>query len=233
MAEELQRPDTSQSVLIVDEDEVVLRTLTLQLQDRGWDVLTAESSTKARQFFHEHPTTIALISISLSDMNGLELSRALRQQVPDLIVILMTGYPTLDVAIEGLHYDAYDYLVKPFRIEQLMMVIERARRVLALIRENRELKRTVAGLQAELERMAQPPEPVEEEPMETGVEEEIPLGSTPYADYRGKASGGGTGAIASYERQMRPAPPEFTEEEPTGPPEGTDQEEEQPQPSGQ
>jgi len=230
MSEDFQQLDIPQSVLIVDEDQVVLKTLTLQLQDRGWDVRVANNSTKALELFSDQPTTVALVAIGMSDMDGMELAETLRRQVPDLVVILMTGYPTLSHAIEGLHHEAYDYLVKPFRIEQLMMGIERARRELGLIRENRELKQTIAELKVELERMTRPPETVEEEPVRMG-EEEIPLPSAPYAGYSG-VPGSGSGAIASYERQIQPSPSEPSEEEPTGPPEAaTEQEGEQPEPS--
>ncbi|MFB0517013.1 MAG: response regulator [Candidatus Neomarinimicrobiota bacterium] len=233
MSEEFKWPDAFRSVLIVDADELVLKTLTLQLQDRGWEVLSTQSSAEALEIFRDHPTAVAVVAIDLSDMDGMELAKVMRQQVPNLIVILMTGYPTLSTAIEGLRHTAYDYLVKPFRIEQLMMGIERARREFRLIQENRELKHTIEELQAELERMAQPPEPGVEEPVGTGAEEELPLRSTPFAGRPSAIPGAGSGAIASYERQIRPTTPEAPEEEQTDQPEASDEEGEQPQPGEQ
>ena len=223
MVEKPQQPDTPQSILIVDVDEVVLKTLKLQLQDRGWDVLTAQTSAKALGSFRDHPTTVALVAIGVSGMDGVELARVLRQEAPDLIVILMTGYPTLSEAVEGLKNEAYDYLVKPFQIKQLSMGIERARRELALIRENRELKQTVAELQAGLERLAHPPESEEGEGEKAKAEEVTPH-TAPYVRYPGKMPGSDSGAIASYERQIGPTPSESPDEEQAGSQEAADQE---------
>jgi|GEM_PF-6528867 len=206
------QPGVPQSILIVDDDEVVLKTLRLQLQDRGWEVLTAETSAEALELFRDHPVTTALVALGMSGVDGRELAGALRQQAPGLIVILMTGYPTLNVAVEGLKNPAYEYLVKPFRIEQLAMGIERARRELTLIRENRELRQAVAELRARLEQLVRSPEAEEEGWEEAGLEEGAPP-SPPYTGYPGQVPGGDSGAIASYERQIGPAPSESTSEE--------------------
>jgi len=214
----------------VDVDEVVLKTLKLQLQGQGWDVLTAQTSAEALESFRDHPTAVALVAIGISSVDGVELARVLRQEAPDLIVILMTGYPTLNIAVEGLKNPAYEYLVKPFRIEQLSMGIERARRELGLIKENRELKQTVTELRTDLERLAQAPEPVEEGQEEAEAEEISPR-ATPYGRYPGKLPGSDSGAIASYERQIGPTPAESSDQEQPDSKEAEDQEGEQPHPS--
>ncbi len=226
-----QQPGPPQSILIVDDDKVVLKTLRLQLQDRGWEVLTAETSAEALELFRDHPVAAALVALGMSDTDGAELARVLRQQAPALIVILMTGYPTLNVAVEGLKNPAYEYLVKPFRIEQLSMGIERARRELALIRENRELRQAVVELRAGLEQLVRSPEAEEEGWEEAGMEEVAPP-STPYAGYPGKVPGGDSGAIASYERQISPVPGESTSEEEPDTQETAGEEGEQPQTNG-
>ncbi|MBA7473794.1 hypothetical protein ES707_09139 [subsurface metagenome] len=226
-----QQPGPPQSILIVDDDKVVLKTLRLQLQDRGWEVLTAETSAEALELFRDHPVAAALVALGMSGTDGAELARVLRQQAPALIVILMTGYPTLNVAVEGLKNPAYEYLVKPFRIEQLSMGIERARRELALIRENRELRQAVVELRAGLEQLVRSPEAEEEGWEEAGMEENAPP-STPYAGYLGKVPGGDSGAIASYERQISPVPGESTSEEEPDTQETAGEEGEQPQTNG-
>ncbi len=151
MPEKSQPPGTRESVLIVDDDATVLKALTLQLQDRGWSVTSTSDADKAQALFHEHPVAVALLNIGMPALDAVELARTLRQHTPDLIVILMTGYPNLNEAIEGVHQVAYDYLVKPFRIEQLSLIINRARRELALLGENRALIETVSRLKARLD----------------------------------------------------------------------------------
>jgi len=219
------QPGVPQSILIVDDDEVVLKTLRLQLQDRGWEVLTARTSAEALELFRDHPVAAALVALGMSGMDGMELAGMLRQQAPELIVILMTGYPTLNVAVKGLKNPAYEYLVKPFRIEQLSMGIERAQRELTLIRENWELRQAVAGLRARLEQLVRSPEAEEEGWEEAGLEE----GAPPYTGYPGQVPGGDSGAIASYERQISPAPSESTSEEEPDTEETAGQEGEPPQ----
>ncbi len=222
-----QQPGALQSILIVDDDEVVLKTLKLQLQDRGWEVLTAGTSAEALELFRERPVAAALVALGMSGMDGMELAGMLRQQAPELIVILMTGYPTLNVAVEGLKNPAYEYLVKPFRIRQLAMGIERAQRELALIRENRELRQAVAELRARLEQLVRSPEAGEEGWEEAGLEEGAP--PSPPAGYPGQVPGGDSGAIASYERQIGPAPSESASEEEPDTEETAGQEGEPPQ----
>ncbi|MEE9464642.1 MAG: response regulator, partial [Candidatus Neomarinimicrobiota bacterium] len=69
-----QQPGALQSILIVDDDEVVLKTLKLQLQDRGWEVLTAGTSAEALELFRDHPVAAALVALGMSGVDGEELA---------------------------------------------------------------------------------------------------------------------------------------------------------------
>lgn len=206
MPEEGQGPDTPQSVLIVGDDEAVLKALTLQLRARGWQITTITDPHKAQARFQAHPTTVALLDMGMPGLDAVELARNLRRHSPDLIVIFMTGYPSLSQAIEGVHQVAYDYLVKPFRIEQLTLIIHRARRELALLEANRALYETVGRLQASLEALTTAAETGRTEPGEQQGPEESPPRVARSPDSLSKAiPGGGYDPIASYERQMRPS----------------------------
>ena len=207
MPEAGQGSDTPQTVLIVEDDEAVLKALTLQLEARGWQITTTIDPQKAQARFQEHPTTVALLDIGMPGLDAVKLAQDLRRHSPDLIVIFMTGYPSLNQAIEGVYQVAYDYLVKPFRIEQLSLIINRARRELALIEENRALIETVGRLQASFDVLTTAAETGRTEPGDQQEPEESPPREARSSDSLSKAiPGGGYGPLASYERQMRPSP---------------------------
>ena len=215
-------PDTPRkSILIVDGEEVVRRTLSLQLQDRGWQVQTVSNANEARTVFAAQPFEVVLIDITLPEASGATLVEDLRNQVSDVIIVLMTGYPTLQSALELLPQEASAYLIKPVRVEQLDLAVERARRELALIREIHELRHTVQSLQAELADISARTTLTEgKEEVEVPEEPEEAIGPAPYRAYAGGVAGRGEAAIASYEKQMHPgAPSSAPEDEEEAPPE--------------
>ena len=188
-------PTPANTILIVEDDKIVIRALTLQLHDRGWEVFTTQSADEARQLSEMHPTAIALIDTSVQGLDGVALARALKTADPDRIVIAMTGYPSLNQLLEGLYDETFDYLVKPFRLEQLDMVIDRARREIALRAENASLTARVADLEAQLEVARHPPEPPSpEEPEKKTTPGSGVIMSEPGAE-----------AIARYTRQVQSA----------------------------
>ena len=207
MPEEGRDPDTAQSVLVIGDDEAVLKALTLQIQARGWQITTTTDPHTAQALLQAQSTTVALLDINMPELDAVELARSLRQHSPDLIVIFMTGYPSLDQAMEGVQQVAYDYLVKPFRIEQLALIINRARRELALLRENRTLIETVGRLQTRLDALTTTAETGRIEPGEQKMPEESSPRGTRSPVFLSKAIlGRSHDPIASYERQMHPSP---------------------------
>lgn len=207
MPEEEQGSDNAQSVLIVGDDEAALKALTLRIQARGWQITSTTDPHKAQARFQAQSTTVALLDIDMSGLNAVDLARNLRRDSPNLIVIFMTGFPGLSQAIEGVHQVAYDYLVKPFRIEQLVLIVNRARRELALLRENRALIETVGRLQTRLEALTTTAETDRIEPREQEAPEESPLPETKSPDSLLKTiPGSGYDPIGSYARQMHPSP---------------------------
>ena len=186
-------PETS--ILIVDNDEAILRILSLQLRDKDWIVQTTSDPQRAEEIFRENATAVALLDVDLPEADGVELAGKLRAQAPELIIILSTGYPTVDRALGGLNADgADDYLLKPVRIDQLHSMIERAWRRVAVERENRELRRENRTLIQKLDQaLAPPPEAAEED--RTQPDDRAPVSPSPTERQ--------SSALASYERQQR------------------------------
>lgn len=112
------------SILIVDDDESIRRTLAMILEEKGYSVDTAESGDEAIRKSMENFYNLALIDIKLPDIEGTKLLTEMKDTVPKMIKIIMTGYPTLENAIEAVNRGADGYIIKPINVEELLRKIE-------------------------------------------------------------------------------------------------------------
>lgn len=128
------------SLLIVDDDRQVLGSMAVWLRDQGYRVETACSFREGRDLIERAPCDVALIDIRLGDGDGFDLLRFCHDRHPDTAVILITGYGTVDTAIEALRQGAFDFLTKPLIDEELEMAIERALNQREVLQENKTLK---------------------------------------------------------------------------------------------
>lgn len=112
------------SILVVD-DELLIRDLLYDfLSGRGWHVQVADSAEKALQESEKKTFAVILADIKLPDMTGLELAGQLKSTHPNQPVVLMTGYPSVDSAVQALRIKADDYITKPFNIHALAKRLE-------------------------------------------------------------------------------------------------------------
>jgi DNA-binding response OmpR family regulator len=110
----------SHRILVVD-DEITLRHfLRLILEEEGYQVNEAADGQSALNLISQQAFDVALVDLRLTDMDGLEVVRHLRQISPKTSVIILTAYATLDSAIEALRHGAHDYLTKPFDTNDLL-----------------------------------------------------------------------------------------------------------------
>ena len=128
------------SLLLVDDDHHVLNSMADWLRSQGYEVQTAASQAAALEVLKKNSFDLALIDIRLSDGDGFELLAYCRQNLPELTVILITGYGTVDSAIEALRAGAFDFLTKPLIDAELEIAIERALTQQEVLRENDQLK---------------------------------------------------------------------------------------------
>jgi two-component system, NtrC family, response regulator AlgB len=134
-------------LLVVDDDKNIRQSLTNFLTGCGHEVLAAESSREALEILANGlECDLVLSDWRMAEMNGLELLRAIKEKYPDLIVILMTAYGTIDNAVAAMKAGAYDYLTKPFSVDQIQHVVERALEVAALRSQNQALLRVIEGV---------------------------------------------------------------------------------------
>jgi DNA-binding NtrC family response regulator len=113
-------------ILIVEDDEIFLRPLQRSLEVAGYDVLTRPSGEDALDLLKNDDVDAVLTDKRLPGMNGVELVRRVKIEHPDLAVVVMTAYGTIDSAVESVRLGAADYLVKPFEVAELLIVIRQA-----------------------------------------------------------------------------------------------------------
>jgi NtrC-family two-component system response regulator AlgB len=135
------------SVLVVDDEPKIRAHLATYLGGLGHQVRLAAEASEALRCAAAEPVDLVLSDVRMAGMDGLALLRELRRRQPDAPVILMTAYATIPGAIEAMREGAFHYLVKPFGLDELGLLVERALEVVALRRDNRALRR---GLDAPL-----------------------------------------------------------------------------------
>jgi len=128
-------------ILIVDDDAIIRDSLQAMLQIEGYQVLGASDLTGALQALARTPCGVVISDVNMSGGDGFELLRTVRTRWPETVVIMITGYGTIESAVEAIKMGAYDYLTKPIIDEEIKLVVERSLAQLALVRENRELRR--------------------------------------------------------------------------------------------
>jgi len=113
-------------ILIVDDDELIRKFLLDFFVDLKFEVVTAENGTDALQKFVPQNFDIVISDLMMPDMTGIELLKELIARDEKVLFFLITGYPTLETAVEAIKNGAYDYIVKPFNLEDLRIKVERA-----------------------------------------------------------------------------------------------------------
>jgi two-component system response regulator AtoC len=127
-------------ILIVDDDKIIVESLTEFLGLEGYAAAGASSFQEAVKTLERERCNVVLTDINMPDADGFELLRVVKQRHPDTVVIMITGYGTIESAVEAIKLGAYDYLTKPIIDDEIRMVIERALKQQALIRENQTLR---------------------------------------------------------------------------------------------
>src|SRR5437868_12907294 len=105
-------------VLVVDDEESVVVTIKAILQLDGYNVSTTTSGVRAQQLVREIEYDLVLTDLRLDDGDGLDVLKAVRESYPETVTIMLTGYASLESAIQALRAGAYDYLVRPSEGEE-------------------------------------------------------------------------------------------------------------------
>jgi two-component system response regulator PilR (NtrC family) len=128
-------------ILIVDDEKGMRDLLSIMLRGEGYRVDQADSATRAREMISRASYDLVISDIAMPDGSGVDVLRAAKEAQPDAIVILITAYASTETAIEALKLGAYDYIIKPFDVEEMRIVLKNALERRQLERENTLLKR--------------------------------------------------------------------------------------------
>jgi two-component system response regulator AtoC len=133
------------SVLVVD-DEVGARESLKMILKNDYEVFSAKDAEEALLQIKVHSPDVILLDIILPDLDGLKVLERIKQNDPDMVVIMITATNTVNTAVEAMKLGAYDYVTKPFDIDQLRLIITRSLSAKALEQEVKHGRKEMDGL---------------------------------------------------------------------------------------
>ena len=134
-----------EKILIVDDEAFIRENLERILAEDGYRTFSTDSSEEAVRRVSEEEIDLVLLDLNLGARSGLDVLRELREVDPDVLVIIITGYGTVESAVEALKLGAYDYIKKPFKADAIHLIVRLALETQNLRREVRHLKREGGG----------------------------------------------------------------------------------------
>ncbi|MCC6304054.1 MAG: sigma-54-dependent Fis family transcriptional regulator [Rhodobacteraceae bacterium] len=134
-------------ILIVDDEKDIRELIADILRDEGYATRLAANSDDAMAAVDAEPPALMILDIWLKDsrMDGIDILKAVRRNNPDVPVVIISGHGNIEIAVAAIKQGAYDFIEKPFNIDQLLVVIGRAMETARLRRENQSLRRRDAG----------------------------------------------------------------------------------------
>ncbi len=143
--------NNTKKILVVDDERLILKIIADILTKEGYEVLTAYNCEKAIEYLQSHIFDVVLSDIKMPKKTGIDLLEEIKDQDPNTPVILMTGFASLETAVEAVQNGAFDYLIKPLDYGKLKSVIEHASDRYALYKENTRLLHELKELNSNLE----------------------------------------------------------------------------------
>ena len=127
-------------VLIIDDQNLIRNSLKVALEKEGYGVYTSETGEEGLRLIKKHSVDLVLLDIRLSDINGIEVLKKIRETDAETIVIMMTGYGTVESAVTAMKLGAFDYINKPFKSRNITTIIKLALETQRLKREVGEFR---------------------------------------------------------------------------------------------
>ncbi len=126
-------------VLITDDDANLRDLLEEAVKDWGYEVRSAKDGEDALCKLKAQRCDIVITDLKMPGMGGIKLLEEIKEYNKDILVIVITGYATIETAVKAIEAGAYDYITKPFRLDELMVIMKNAGNLLGLAEKNREL----------------------------------------------------------------------------------------------
>lgn len=151
-------PETPLSILVAEDDETLAAALAEFLKEKGHQVDLASHGGEALILLEKQVYPLIITDLVMPEADGLTVLRAARQRDPATLVVIMTGYASLDSAIGAIREGAYDYLCKPFKLQEIEIAVTNAIRLIHLRRENQRLLHKLDDLNAKLREVQELPQ---------------------------------------------------------------------------
>lgn len=128
------------SILIVDDEPLMRLSMVDALKASGYGVSAAATGNEGLDLLNQEPVEILITDLRLPGMSGLDLLKATKQRFPNTEVIMITAHGSVETAVGAMKLGAYDYITKPFQMDELLLIVDRVTKVLALREENIQLR---------------------------------------------------------------------------------------------
>lgn len=138
-------------ILVIDDDPRLLSTLKSLLTEEHHHATTCEDGLEAIRRCGEETFDLVITDLVLPGASGLEVLKETRRNNPETLVVLITGYASLETAVQAIREGAYDYIAKPFRLEEIRILVRNASEKIQLRRENQRLVRELQAAYAQLQ----------------------------------------------------------------------------------
>jgi PAS domain S-box-containing protein len=138
-------------ILVVDDEKIVCKGCEKILSEAGYGVKTTLSANNALEMLKEEPFDIVISDLKMPELSGTDLLMIIKRDYPDITVIVITGYSTVETAVEAMKLGAFDYLPKPFTSDQVTVVIQKAAERRNLLAETVRGKKEISKAQQIME----------------------------------------------------------------------------------
>src|SRR5574341_19893 len=142
-------------LLIVDDERVALKNLEHVMKKEGYDVTGTQSGPNAIRLLEEQPFDVVLTDLRMEKVDGMQILRKSRELYPDTEVVMITGYATLESAVDAMKHGAFYYIAKPFKLDEVRKVVKEAVHKVELKKENRHLREQLESYQGKVKIITQ------------------------------------------------------------------------------
>src|SRR5262249_44787319 len=130
-------------ILIVDDEPLMRLSMVDALEAVGYDVQAAASGPEGIEAIRLREFDLVITDLRLPGADGLTVLKATKEKAPQTDVVVITAHGSVETAVGAMKLGAFDYITKPFQMDELLLIVERAGKVIALRRENQDLKETL------------------------------------------------------------------------------------------
>jgi len=147
----------SVKLLIVDDERIALRNLEHVMKKEGYDVTSTQSGMNALKLLDEMQFDVVLTDLRMEKVDGMQVLAKSRERYPDSEVIMITGFATLDSAVDAMRHGAFHYIAKPFKLDEVRQVVKEAVAKVKLKKENQNLREQLEHYQGKVKIITQDP----------------------------------------------------------------------------